>query len=112
MKQIPEQQPINMKKITHPPHTLYVRIGENGWQILCQTNSPLSQLFTALTPCLQQEEINQITYNIYPVTNNLDNNIKTILDMLTAIRYQTNQVQLPLFTDALFTDQTKETQWP
>lgn len=95
-----------MKLITYAPHELSVFLDENGWNIQCITPSPLADLFNAITPTEQISTVMQAgnTYNNYPVTAQLDEHIKSIIDMLTAVRYETNRIQLPLFTDNLFED--------
>jgi hypothetical protein len=89
-----------VKTISTSPYPLAVRRSDHGWEILCAPG-PLADLFSQLAPVSEPEAISieAQTMLVIPLTAELDNAIRQLVNSLINLRYDTGQVQLKLFSD-------------
>ena len=80
---------------------LTVRPGNEHWEILCPPGD-LARLFTQLARTGQnsasEEPVDEQAMAVIPITSALDQAIEKLVDTLIALRYETGNVQLELFS--------------
>jgi hypothetical protein len=94
-----------MKLITATPYTLAVRPATRGWEVVCPPG-PLADLLACMAEDLgagngngpRQEQIGDHRFQVIPLTDRLDRALVDLVDALIDLRYETNRVQLELFS--------------